>query len=48
MSDLSLNNAGFKPVELGKLAASSMENTSFTAQVFFSSAYTGCQIECRV
>lgn len=45
MNDLSLNNTCFKPLELGKVAAFSMENTQLYSSVFLSLAYQGCQID---
>lgn len=45
VNDLSLNNTDFKPLELGKLGASSMENTRSYSSFFFSLAYKGCPIE---
>lgn len=45
MNDLSLNNIDFEHLELGKLAASNMENTWWYSSFFFSLAYKGCPIE---
>lgn len=45
MDDLSLNNTAVKHLELGKPAASSMENTWWYSSFFFSLPYKGCPIE---